>query len=217
MHIHREGRPTLILVGIILASVNLLILSLTQENSLLWFTLPASFAVWGFFAWFFRNPARSIPQTENQVIAPADGKIVALEQVTENEYFRDERLKISIYMSALNVHLNRVPISGQVCYVKYHPGKYLLAFHPKSSELNERSTIVISNSGKYEVLVRQIAGFLARRIVTYSQPQDFVQAGQELGFIKFGSRCDIFLPLDASVLVSLNQHVRGGETILAQL
>jgi len=216
VRIHREGYPTLTFVGLILAVVNLLTQTLSKSNRL-WFTIPASLGVWGFFAWFFRNPERTIPQAINQVISPADGKIVAIERVQENEYFKDERLKVSIYMSALNVHLNRIPMTGEVSYVKYHAGKYLVAFHPKSSELNERSTIVIANTDGKEILIRQIAGFLARRIVTYSQVQQKVTVGEELGFIKFGSRCDVFLPADTKVFVTLDEQVRGGETVIAQL
>ena len=217
MRIHREGYPTLTFVGLTLAIINLLIQTLSKRNHILWFTLPASLGVWGFFAWFFRNPERTIPQSPNQVIAPADGKIVAIEHVQENEYFQDSRLKVSIYMSALNVHVNRIPLTGTVSYVKYHAGKYLVAFHPKSSELNERSTIVIANADGKQILVRQIAGFLARRIVTYSQIGQSVNVGEELGFIKFGSRCDIFLPANTNVAVSLDQQVCGGETLIAQL
>ena len=217
MRIHREGYPTLIFVGLILAVVNLLTQTLSKHEPILWVTVPVSIGIWGFFAWFFRNPERTIPEAINQVISPADGKIVAIERVQENEYFQDERLKVSIYMSAFNVHLNRIPMIGKVSYVKYHAGKYLVAFHPKSSELNERSTIVIVNADGNEILIRQIAGFLARRIVTYSQVGQTVTVGEELGFIKFGSRCDIFLPADTKVFVTLDQHVRGGETVVAQL
>ena len=148
---------------------------------------------------------------------PADGTVVALERVREDEYFHDERLKISIYMSALNVHLNRVPVSGKVVYTRYHPGKYLVAFHPKASELNERNTVVFEDAQGRPILVRQIAGILARRIVSYMNTGDHVQAGDELGFIKFGSRCDVFLPLDAQVQIQMQDRIKGGETILARL
>lgn len=217
MRIHREGYPTLTFVGLILVVVNLFIQTLSTSDNILWLMVFASFGAWVFFAWFFRNPERTTPLTINQVISPADGKIVAIEPVEENEYFHDDRLKVSIYMSALNVHVNRIPLTGKVCYVKYHSGKYLVAFHPKSSELNERSTIVIANAEDKKILVRQIAGFLARRIVTYSQVQQSVTVGEELGFIKFGSRCDVFLPSDTKVFVTLDQQVRGGETVIAQL
>jgi len=216
VRIHREGYPTLTVVGLTLAVLNLITQTFIKRKTL-WFMMPVSFGIWGFFAWFFRNPERAIPIATNQVISPADGKIVAIERVRENEYFKDDRLKVSIYMSALNVHVNRIPLTGTVRYVKYHAGKYLVAFHPKSSELNERSTIVIADADDNQILVRQIAGFLARRIVTYSQIEQAVTVGEELGFIKFGSRCDIFLPVDTKVLVDLDEHVCGGETVIAQL
>lgn len=210
MRIHKEGYPTLILVGSILLLLNLLF---TQALVII---LPVSVAVWGFFAWFFRDPPRSTPDSPGTVYSPADGTIVAVERVNEGEYFGSERLKVSIYMSPLNVHLNRVPLSGEVRYTKYHPGKYLLAFHPKASELNERNTVVFADGAGREVLVRQIAGFLARRIVSYMQAGHPVTAGEELGFIKFGSRCDVFLPADATITVVLDQRVHGGETPIAR-
>lgn len=216
MRIHREGYPTLIIAGISLAILNALGQSLLNDKNILWFTFPISIIIWGFIARFFRNPTRKTPHSIDHIIAPADGKIVDIQRVQESEYFGDERVKVSIYMSVLNVHLNRTPLTGEVRYVKYHPGNYLVAFHPKASELNERSTIVIADSRANEVLVRQIAGFLARRIVTYLQPEQAVRAGEELGFIKFGSRCDVFLPVNVNVLVALNQRVRGGETPIAQ-
>ena len=212
VRIHREGYPTLIAVGIGLAILNVIV----WNQGGLRYTVPISLVVWGFFAQFFRDPPRNTPNVSDQVIAPADGTIVDIQRVTEPEYFGDERLKISIYMSALNVHLNRVPLTGTVKYAKYHPGKYLVAFHPKASELNERSTIVLADGQAREVLVCQIAGLLARRIVTYLQPGQAVQAGDELGFIKFGSRCDVFMPVDAQPLVVLDQRVRGGETAIAR-
>lgn len=209
MQIHREGYATLAVVGGLLLALNLLV----RRTALLLF----SGGVLLFFAQFFRNPRRITPQRSDVVIAPADGTIVALERVREEEYFHDERLKISIYMSAFNVHLNRTPVSGRVVYTRYHPGKYLVAFHPKASELNERNTIVMENERQQAVLVRQIAGILARRIVCYVQMGETVRAGEELGFIKFGSRCDVFLPLDAKIIVQLQDQVTGGETFLARL
>lgn len=216
MRIHREGYPTLIIVGVGALIVNGLIYAITGNAALLGVTALISALIWGFFAQFFRNPPRTVPMLEGAVIAPADGTIVAIETVHEGEYFNAPRLKVSIYMSALNVHVNRVPVSGVVRYVKYHPGKYLVAYHPKSSELNERATVVIADATGREVLVRQIAGLLARRIVTYLSPEQAVRVGEELGFIKFGSRCDVFLPVDTEICVTLNQRVRGGETRLAQ-
>jgi len=214
MRIHREGRGSLRLVALALISFNL-ILALTLGPTVLLVMLPLSLVAFGFFVQFFRNPPRTTPNNPQAVFSPADGTIVAIETVIEREYFHDERLKISIYMSALNVHLNRVPVTGEVIYTHYHKGKYLVAFHPKASELNERSSIVYRTSDGKELLIRQIAGALARRIVTYSKSGQSVKAGQELGFIKFGSRCDVFLPVGTPVRVAMNDRVLGGETILA--
>lgn len=214
MRIHREGRGSLRLVALALISFNL-ILALALSPSSLVVTIPLSLVAFGFFVQFFRNPPRTTPNNPQAVFSPADGTIVAIETVIEREYFHDERLKISIYMSALNVHLNRVPVTGEVVYTHYHKGQYLVAFHPKASELNERSSIVYRTTAGKELLVRQIAGALARRIVTYSKTGQAVKAGEELGFIKFGSRCDVFLPVGTPVRVAMNDRVLGGETILA--
>lgn len=214
MRIHREGYRSLVLVGIALALFNSLIAWLVQPWLII--TIPLSIIIWGFFAQFFRNPYRNIPETPNSILSPADGTIVAIEKVMETEYFRDERLKISIYMSALNVHLNRVPLSGKVVYARYHAGAYLVAFHPKASERNERQTVVIADEQGREVLIRQIAGLLARRIVCYLSVGMTAKAGDELGFIKFGSRCDVFLPPDSKLCVQYGDRVHGGETHLAQ-
>lgn len=164
---------------------------------------------------FFRDPKRNTVINDNQIIAPADGKVVVIEDVVENEYFKDKRKQISIFMSPLNVHVTRYPTSGQVKYSKYHPGKYLVAWHPKSSEENERTTIVVENRSSGEILYRQIAGAVARRIVNYAKTGQQVIQGEDAGFIKFGSRIDIFVPLDMKIDVNLNQKTRGGETILA--
>ncbi len=212
--IHREGYPTLALVGAIGAALALLTARFAPRRAPL--ALGVALGVWSFFAQFFRHPPRHIPQDETLVLSPADGTIVAVERVYEPEYFQTECLKLSIYMSAVNVHLNRVPLTGQVVYTRYHPGQYLVAFHPKASELNERSTVVLADAAGRRVLVRQIAGLLARRIVPYLRAGQAVQAGDELGFIKFGSRCDVFIAAECEVLVTLDQHVRGGETPLAR-
>ncbi len=211
MRIHREGYPTLILVGTVLALLNVF----TWQGRYRRVILAASALFWGFFAQFFRHPHRTTPTDSEAIIAPADGIIVDIQHLQEPEYFGEERLKISIYLSALNVHVNRVPVAGKVLYTKYHPGKYLVAFHPKASTLNEHATLVLQDANGREVLVRQIAGLLARRIVTYLGEGQTVQAGQELGFIKFGSRVDIFLPPEARSVVEHEQRVKGGETILA--
>jgi phosphatidylserine decarboxylase len=153
-----------------------------------------------------------------QIIAPADGKIVVVEEVEETEYFKDRRIQVSIFMSPTNVHVNRSPVAGTVTYTKYHPGNYLVAWHPKSSTLNERFTSVIQNvENDYEILVRQIAGKLARKITNYLDEGDEINKGEELGFIKFGSRVDLYLPLDAVIKINLKEKVKGGKTVLAEL
>ncbi len=164
---------------------------------------------------FFRNPKRHTIQNLDEIIAPVDGKVVVIEEVVENEYFKDKRRQVSIFMSPLNVHVTRYPISGKINFSKYHPGKYLVAWHPKASEENERTTIVVQNNSVGEILYRQIAGALARRIVNYAQEGEQVIQGTDAGFIKFGSRVDIFLPLDFEINVALNNKVKGGETVVA--
>ena len=164
---------------------------------------------------FFRNPSRLTAADPQRIIAPADGKVVIIEKVHEPEYFGDERLQISIFMSPINVHVNRNPVSGIVSFFRYHPGDYLVAWHPKSSTLNERTTVVVRSDNGKEVLFRQIAGALARRIRWYVAEGDTVQQGKEFGFIKFGSRVDVYLPLGSKPLVQVGQKVRGGETYLA--
>ncbi|MDH3322948.1 MAG: phosphatidylserine decarboxylase family protein, partial [Flavobacteriaceae bacterium] len=154
---------------------------------------------------------------DDHIIAPADGKVVVIEEVTENEYFKDKRRQISIFMSPLNVHVTRYPVSGEIQFSKYHPGKYLVAWHPKASEENERTTIVVKNKNVGEILYRQIAGAVAKRIVNYAKPNQIVEQGTDAGFIKFGSRIDIFVPLDMKIEVELNQKTKGGETIIARL
>ena len=166
---------------------------------------------------FFRNPKRETPINENNLIAPVDGKIVIIKEVYEKEYFKDLRIQISIFMSPLNVHVTRYAISGKVKFSKYHPGKYLVAWHPKSSELNERTTIVIENKTFGEVLYRQIAGAVARRIVNYAEEGIQVIQGEDAGFIKFGSRVDLFLPLNTPIAVKVNDIVKGGVQTIASL
>ncbi len=165
---------------------------------------------------FFRNPKRTTVENLHQIIAPVDGKIVVIEEVVEREFFKDKRKQVSIFMSPLNVHVTRYPISGKVIFSKYHPGKYLVAWHPKSSEENERTTIVVENNTVGKILYRQIAGAVARRIVNYATENEKVIQGTDAGFIKFGSRIDLFLPLDMKVNVSLNDKSIGGETVIAE-
>jgi len=166
---------------------------------------------------FFRNPNRHTTLNDKQVIAPVDGKVVVIEEVFEKEYFNEKRLQVSVFMSPLNVHVTRYPVSGKILFSRYHPGKYLVAWHPKASEENERTTIVVENKTYGKVLYRQIAGALAKRIVNYATEENMAIQGEDAGFIKFGSRVDLFLPLDTNMKVKLNQKVRGGETIIAEM
>ena len=181
------------------------------------FVLVLSAAFFLLVLQFFRNPNRQIiSPSDKKVFAPADGKVVVIEETVENEYFKDKRLQVSIFMSPLNVHVNRNPISGIVNYIKHHEGKYLVAWHPKSSSENERTTVVIENDGA-EVLLRQIAGAVAKRIVNYLEEGDLVEQGRDMGFIKFGSRVDLFLPLGTKINVQIGDKVTGNRTIIASL
>lgn len=166
---------------------------------------------------FFRNPKRRTVLNENHIISPVDGKVVVIEEVFEKEFFKDKRLQLSIFMSPLNVHVTRYAISGSVVFSKYHPGKYLVAWHPKSSELNERTTVVLENNTVGKILYRQIAGAVARRIVNYAKVGDKVVQGTDAGFIKFGSRVDLFLPIGTKVNVEIDQIVNGGEDCIAAI
>lgn len=181
------------------------------------FVTIASVIVFLLVLQFFRNPLREILSDDDTIVyAPADGKVVVIEETHEGEYFDDKRLQVSIFMSPTNVHVNRNPISGTINYFRYHPGKYLVAWHPKSSTENERTTVVIGN-GNVEVLLRQIAGALAKRIVNYINEGDAVKQGADFGFIKFGSVVDLFLPLDAKIEVEMGQKVKGNKTVIARL
>ncbi len=213
MRIHREGTASLFFLLIALFVIGWFVAYFGPVGI---YTLAIiGVILFIFLLQFFRNPARKISNPdENKVFAPADGKIVVIEKTFEPEYFKDERLQVSIFMSPLNVHVNRCSISGNVDYYKYHPGKYLVAWHPKSSSENERTTTVI-NGENGPVLFRQIAGALARRIVNYLRAGDLVFQGEEMGFIKLGSRMDIFLPLDANVEVSIGQMVKGNLDVIA--
>jgi len=215
MKIHPEGYIIILIAFLIIAGINLIIYYFLPH---LWLTISLAATSLAFFCliiWFFRNPDRSLTVDDNKIFAPADGKIVVIEEVDEIEYFSDKRIQVSIFMSPLNVHVNRYPVSGEVTYVKYHPGDYLVAWHPKSSLLNERATVVIKAPNGQEILMRQIAGSVARRIVTYSKTGDEAIQGNDMGFIKFGSRVDLFLPLDAKINVELEQISKGNQTIIA--
>ncbi|MEN9344684.1 MAG: hypothetical protein RLZZ60_153 [Bacteroidota bacterium] len=217
MLIHREGYKIILVTLLILAGLNLLVQSFVGDQHIVFkIVLSLSLIFFILIVQFFRNPFRNTIINDNHVIAPADGKVVVIEEVEEPEYFKDKRRQVSIFMSPVNVHVNRNPIAGIVKYAKYHPGKYLVAWHPKSSTENERTTVVIANS-KAEVLFRQVAGALAKRIVYYVKEGEMVEQGSEMGFIKFGSRIDLYLPLSAKIEVQLQQKTRGGETVVATL
>ena len=211
--IHKEGYRIIFTTIVILLGLNYAIAYFSIEwlNTV---TIIASVIFFFLILQFFRNPMRKVTASENEVVAPADGKVVVIEEVEETEYFKDKRLQVSIFMSPINVHLNRYPINGKVQYARYHPGKYLVAWHPKSSTENERTTVVVEND-KIAVLFRQIAGALARRIVMYSKQNDIAIKGEDFGFIKFGSRVDLFFPLGTKIEVQLNQVVIGNKTIIA--
>lgn len=215
MKIHKEGYKFLLFVVLFFIVLDLLVYQFLPTTVFIIF-LVLSVVLVVFFISFFRSPRRTTSINTQQVIAPADGKVVVIEKVHEKKYFDDERIQISIFMSPLNVHINRSPVAGRVVHEEYHKGKYLVAWHPKSSEENERTTVVLETADKQQLLLRQIAGALAKRIVLYLKKEDEVEQGQEIGFIKFGSRVDVFLPTTAKVHVELKQKVRGGETVLAE-
>ncbi|KYG83280.1 phosphatidylserine decarboxylase family protein [Roseivirga echinicomitans] len=219
MNIHKEGRALLAVLFSILLGLNLGLFFLLNIPSHWTGIIGAiSLILFLFFLQFFRNPSRKIEMNDKQILAPADGKIVVIEKTTEDEYFRGkERIQVSIFMSPINVHVNRNPVTGLIKYFKYHEGKYLVAWHPKSSTENERTTLVYQIHKGVEILVRQIAGAAARRIKCYVQENQSVIQGKEFGFIKFGSRVDLFLPLDAVVKVEIGQVTQGGQTIIAEL
>lgn len=212
---HKEGTQSIFLGTIFTAFVLLLSDYFIVANWLKMSIQIAALLLLLIILQFFRNPKRTVVLNANHIIAPVDGKVVVIEEVFESEYFKDKRLQISIFMSPINVHVTRYGLSGIVKFSKYHPGKFLVAWHPKSSEENERTTIVIENSTFGEILYRQIAGALARRIVNYAQEGMQVIQGTDAGFIKFGSRVDIFLPLGTPVNVVLNQKAIGGKTVIA--
>ncbi|EON78849.1 Phosphatidylserine decarboxylase [Lunatimonas lonarensis] len=218
MTIHKEGKSLLFWMLIILAGVNFGLHQLLGENeTLLNVIMLISIVFYLLVLQFFRNPTIPIPDDQQLVYAPADGKVVVIERTTEDEFLKDERMQVSIFMSPINVHVNRSPITGIVRFFKYHPGKYLVAWHPKSSTENERTSMVVEHPNGVQLMVRQIAGALARRIKWYVKEGDPVVQGHEYGFIKFGSRVDVFLPLDAEVLVTPDQKTRGGITPIARL
>jgi len=214
--LHKEGKATILITLLVLFSINALLGYFLPEMKLVQnVLLGLSIIFLIVILQFFRNPTVTTILNDNHIISPADGKVVVIEEVEETEYFNEKCIQISVFMSPFNVHVNRNPISGMVSYFKYHPGKYLVAWHPKSSTENERTTCVIKGS-KGTVLFRQIAGALAKRIVWYVKEGQTAKQGSEMGFIKFGSRVDVFIPLNAKITVDLNQKVKGGKTILAE-
>ena len=218
IHIHKEGYKILASSFIALLVLNILVNIIWIDNVFLrWALILLSFLFYIFILFFFRLPVRKLEPDPGLIYAPADGKVVVIEETMENEYFRDMRLQVSIFMSPFNMHSNRYPVSGKVKYVNYHPGQYMVAWHPKSSELNERSTIVVETSGGTEILIRQIAGAVARRIITYSKENQYVKQGDELGFIKFGSRVDVFQPLGTEVEIPILQQVKANKSIIAKI
>ncbi len=213
---HKEGHK------IIFISLTILVASLLAIDhfiTLEWLRKGLMLLLLGFFILilqFFRNPKRIGQSNLDNVLSPVDGKVVVIEEVFEKEYFKEKRLQVSIFMSPINVHVTRYPVSGKVVFSKYHPGKFLVAWHPKASEENERTTVVVENQSFGKVLHRQIAGALAKRIVNYAKENDTIIQGSDSGFIKFGSRVDVFLPLDSKITVTLNQKVKGGVSIIAE-
>ena len=217
MYIHKEGKTILFVMLVVLATINYGVYYFFPEHQT---TQDIVLGISAFFyliiLQFFRIPVFEVQKNDKQVIAPADGKVVVIEKTLEGEYFKDERIQLSIFMSPLNVHNNRTPVAGVVKFFKYHAGKYLVAWHPKSSTENERTTMVVKMQNGVEVLVRQIAGAMARRIKYYVKEGQPLEQGQEYGFIKFGSRVDVFLPVDAKILVEQDQKTKGGKTVLAE-
>ncbi len=218
MTIHREGYTILSVTTFVLIVLNALAYAFLGSHQWLMISVFAiSLVFFILVLQFFRYPSRELVFGDKYIIAPADGKVVVIEQTLETEYLKDKRIQVSIFMSPINVHANWYPLSGRISYVRYHVGKYLVAWHPKASTENERSTIVIQKDNKTEILLRQIAGALAKRIVYYPHEDDKVRQGGEMGFIKFGSRVDIYLPLDAKINVKLGQKTTGGVTIIAEV
>lgn len=218
MTIHKEGYTTIALSVLFIFVLNAIVdYKFGDITWLRWGIYVLSFALFITVLQFFRNPKRVFTNGNNLVICPADGKVVVIEETEETEYLKDKRIQVSVFMSPVNVHINRNPISGVVKFFKYHPGKYLVAWHPKSSTENERTTTVVEHESGAQVLFRQIAGALARRIVWYIKEGDQVKQTEEFGFIKFGSRVDVFLPVGTKINVELNQVVKGGITVLAEL
>ena len=218
MTIHREGRTILFVLLIILFVINGIVAYVFPQNSAIQNAcIVASILFYLLILQFFRIPKLTIEKNTKHVLAPADGKVVVIEETDETEYLKGRRKQVSIFMSPINVHVNRMPVKGIISFFAYHPGKYLVAWHPKSSTENERTTVVVKMSDSTEILFRQIAGALARRIKCYVKQNQALDQGDEFGFIKFGSRVDVFLPLNAKIKVNIGDVTKGGKTIIAEL
>jgi phosphatidylserine decarboxylase len=215
MKLHKESKGTIIVASILFAMLAFLAVYFLKMWSL--FIIIPLLVIYGLVFWFFRVPTRNILNHTENVIAPVDGKVVMIKEVDETEFLKEKCLQISIFMSPLNVHICRFPVSGDVIYKKYHPGKYLVAWHEKSSTENERTSVAVETASKQKVLFRQIAGYVARRIVFYCNEGDAAKAGHEFGFIKFGSRMDVFLPLNTEIICKIGDKTKGGEDVIAKL
>lgn len=215
MKLHRESSGTIIVATVIVAVLSFLAIYFLKIWSLV--IIVPLLVIYALVFWFFRVPKREIDDHVENVIAPVDGKVVMIKEVEENEFLKEKAIQVSIFMSPLNVHICRYPVSGEVIYKKYHPGKYLVAWHEKSSELNERTTVAVKSLTNHPVVFRQIAGYVARRIVFYCNEGDTAKAGHEFGFIKFGSRMDVFLPLDTEILCKIGDKTKGGIDIIAKM
>ncbi|MDT0675790.1 phosphatidylserine decarboxylase family protein [Autumnicola musiva] len=214
---HKEGYKIMILTAILLIAINIISYTFINTYWISFSILVVSIILFLLIIQFFRNPKRRTEINDNTVVAPVDGKVVVIEEVYEKEYFKDKRLQVSIFMSPINVHVTRHPVGGKVKFSKYHPGKFLVAWHPKSSEENERTTVVVENGVAGEILYRQIAGAMAKRIVNYAEEGQEVIQGSDSGFIKFGSRVDVFMPLGTPIDVELNQKVKGGLSVIGTI
>lgn len=215
MKLHKESKGTLVVAILFIAFIATVSIYYLQLWSLV--ILIPLLVMLGLIFWFFRVPTRAILDHTENVVAPVDGKVVMIKEVIEDEFIKDKCIQVSIFMSPLNVHICRYPVSGDVIYKKYHPGKYLVAWHEKSSTENERTTVAVKSLTNHQVVFRQIAGYVARRIVFYCNVQDEAKAGHEFGFIKFGSRMDVFLPLDTEILCKIGDKTKGGLDVIARM
>ncbi|WP_127845129.1 phosphatidylserine decarboxylase family protein [Psychroflexus aestuariivivens] len=214
---HKEGFKILLTTFVVFIIINFLINHYFENDIVIYSVFGITLVLFILVAQFFRNPKRNSPKNDKHILAPVDGKVVAIEKVYESEFLKEERLQVSIFMSPLNVHVTRYPVSGRILYSKYHPGKFLVAWHPKSSEENERTTVVLETENFGNILYRQIAGAVAKRIVNYASENQKVLQGSDSGFIKFGSRVDLFLPANSKVDVKINEVVKGGISVISKV